>query len=116
MLIKPIAPKEYNRQADAQAYYRFVKESEAYLRDGKVKGCRQVFLLSYYLTGKVYDFYTQKVSTNEEEWTLRQFYDELFNYCFPVDYWMQLQRNLARCHQNERSVTEYSMNCMSSLT
>ena len=107
-LIKPIAPKDYDGQADARAYHRFVRESEAYLRDGKVKGRRRVFLLSYYLTGKAYDFYTQKVASNEEEWSLRQFYDELFNYCFPVDFRMQLRKSLARCHQNEKSVSEYT--------
>ena len=107
-LIKPIAPKEYDGQADARAYHRFVRESDAYLRDGKVKGRRRVFLLSYYLTGKAYDFYTQRVSSNEEEWTLRQFYDELFNFCFPIDYRMQLRKSLTRCHQNDKSVTEYT--------
>ena len=30
-LIKPIAPKEYDGQADPRAYHRFVRESEAYL-------------------------------------------------------------------------------------
>jgi hypothetical protein len=79
----------------------------AYLRDRKVEGPRQVFLLLYYLTGKAYDFYTQKVVSNEEEWGLRQFYGELFNYCFPVDFRMQLHRSLARCHQNDKSVSEY---------
>ena len=107
-LIKPIAPKEYDGQADARAYHRFVRESDAYLRDGKVRGSRRVFLLSYYLTGKAYDFYTQRVSSNEEEWTLRQFYDELFNFCFPIDYRMQLRKSLTRCHQNDKSVTEYT--------
>ena len=107
-IIKPIAPKDYDGQADPRAYHRFVRESEAYLRDGRVKGRRQVFLLSYYLTGKAYDFYTQRVSSNEEEWTLRQFYDELFNFCFPIDYRMQLRKNLARCHQNDKSVSEYT--------
>ena len=89
--IKPIPPKNYDGAADARAYHRFVRESEAYLRDGRVKGHRKVFLLSYYLNGKAYDFYTQKVSMNEEEWTLPQFYTELFNYCFPVDYRMQMR-------------------------
>ena len=65
VLIKPIAPKDYDGQADACSYYRFVRESEAYLWDGKVKGRRQIFLLSYYLTGKAYDFYTQKIASNE---------------------------------------------------
>ena len=107
-MIKPIAPKEYDGSADSQAYHRFVRESEAYLRDGKVKGQRKIFLLSYYLTNKAYDFYTQKVANDESNWTLGQFYDELFNYCFPVDYRMQLRRSLARCHQNEKTVSEYT--------
>lgn len=106
--IKPIAPKEYDGSADARAYHRFVRESEAYLRDGKVKGRRRIFLLSYYLTDKAYDFYTQKVANNESDWSLSMFYDELFNYCFPVDYRMQLRKTLARCHQNDKSVAEYT--------
>lgn len=106
-IIKPIAPTEYDGCADPRAYHRFVRESEAYLRDGRVKGSRKIFLLSYYLTGKAYDFYTQKVANDEGNWTLPQFYDELFNYSFPVDYRMQLRRKLARCHQNEKSVAEY---------
>ena len=106
--IKPIPPKEYDGATDVRAYHRFVRESDAYLRDGKVKGRRKVFLLSYYLTGKAYDFYTQKVAIEEEKWTVPQFYEELFNYCFPVDYRMQLRKTLARCHQNEKSVAEYT--------
>ena len=48
------------------------------------------------------------MSSNEEEWTLHQFYSELFNFCFPIDYRMQLRKNLARCHQNDKSVAEYT--------
>ena len=106
--IKPIPPKEYDGAAVVGAYHRFIRESDAYLRDGRVKGSRKIFLLSYYLTGKAYDFYTQKVSINEEQWTLAQFYEELFNFCFPVDYRMQLRKTLTRCHQNEKSVAEYA--------
>ena len=69
-----------------------------------MKGQRQVFLLSYYLTGKAYD----KVAMNEEHWNVPQFYEELFNYCFLVDYRMQLCKTLARCHQNDKSVAEYT--------
>ena len=107
-MIKPIPPKEYDGSADAQSYHRFVRESEAYLRDGKVRGRRRIFLLSYYLTDKAYDFYTQKVANHERDWTLTRFYDELFNYCFLVDYHLQLRKNLARCHQNEKSMAEFT--------
>ena len=107
-MIKPIALKEYNGGADARLYHHFVRESEAYLHDGKVKGRHQIFLLSYYLMDKAYDFYTQKVANDEVNWMLKRFYDELFNYCFLVDYRMQLRRTLTRCHQNEKSVAEYT--------
>ena len=73
-----------------------------------MKGHRKVFLLSYYLTGKAYDFYTQKVTINEDQWTVPQFYEELFNYCFPIDYRMQLRKTLMRCHQNDKSVSEHT--------
>ena len=102
LVIKPIAPEKYNGCADARSYHRFVRESEAYLCDGRVKGPRRIFLLSHYLTEKAYDFYTQKVANDEAFWSLSQFYDELFNYCFPVDYRMQVRKTLARCHQNEK--------------
>lgn len=66
-----------------------------------------MFLLSYYLSGKAYDFYVQKVTLNEEEWSLLEFYAELFNYCFPVDYQLQMQQALVQCHENDKSVSEY---------
>ena len=48
------------------------------------------------------------MAIDEERWTLSLFYEELFNYCFPVDYRMQLRRTLARCHQNDKSIAEYT--------
>ena len=108
IVIKPNAPKEYNGSADAQTYHRFVRESDVYLQDGKVKGRRRIFLLSHYFTDKAYDFYMQKLANNEAQQSLSQFYNELFNYCFPVDYRMQVRKSLARCHQNDKSVAEYT--------
>jgi len=60
--LKPIVPKEYDGLADAHAYNRFVTEGTAYVLDGRVPKKRQVFVLSYYLTGVAYDFCIQKVS------------------------------------------------------
>ena len=106
--IKPIPPEKYDRQADVRTYHWFMCESDAYLRDGKVWGTWKVFLLSYYLTGKAYNFYTQKVAINEEDWTVPQFYKGLFDFCFLVDYWMQLRKTLAHCHQNDKTGRVYT--------
>ena len=48
------------------------------------------------------------MTINEEDWIVPEFYTALFDYCFPVDYRMQLQKMLARCHQNDKSVAEYT--------
>jgi hypothetical protein len=65
-------------------------EGMAYLVDGKVKHWQQVFVLSYYLKGKAYDFYTQSVN---EQWTM---FESMFDYCFPVNYQTEQQDKLKR--------------------
>lgn len=88
---KAIPPKEYNGKADARAYHRFMKEGMAYLEDAKVQPKRYAYTLSCYLTGRAYDFYTQKVSMTEDRWTLNNFFTEMFNYCFPSNYRTQMR-------------------------
>jgi len=105
--LKPIAPKEYDGSADARAYNRFVMEGTTYVFDGRVPRNRRVFVLSYYLDGVAYDFYTQKVSMNFADWTLQQFFEELYNYCFPVNYRMEQRLMLKRCFQNDKKVSAY---------
>ena len=105
---KAIKPNEYDGAADPRAYHRFIKESSAYLEDSGISRKRQCFALSYFLTDKAYDFYQQKVSMTEEKWTLEEFYTELFNFCFPINYRMEMRKKLDRLFQKEKSVNEYA--------
>ena len=59
--MKVFKPKHYNGDANARAYHRFVKESNAYVKDNRIKPKHRAFALSYFLDGKAYDFYIQKV-------------------------------------------------------
>ena len=47
--------------------YHFEKENLVYIREGKIKPKRQVFILSYYLKGRAYNYYTQRVAAMEIE-------------------------------------------------
>jgi len=107
-LLKPIPPVEYDGAADARAYHRFVTEGTDYVTSGKVRKNRYAFVLSYYLKGKAYDFYTQSVSLNPHEWTLKEFFVQLFYYCFPSDYRSELREKLRKCFQNNKNVSEYA--------
>ncbi|KAJ3851616.1 hypothetical protein EV368DRAFT_65609 [Lentinula lateritia] len=90
-LIKPILPNEYDGSANAEKYHCFVLEGLQYCKEGHVPEDERVFLLSHYLTGKAHSFFTQKVSKNHEQWKLKDFFEELFNFCFPMNY-CSLQR------------------------
>lgn len=107
MTLKPLVPKEYNGAADSRAYYRFLTEGAAYVTDGKVAPDRQVFILSYYLTDKAYDYYTQKVALNNDQWTLTSFFEGLFNYCFPLSFRSDQRKRLRRTFQNDKTVSAY---------
>jgi len=61
-MIKPKQPKDYDGAADARSFHRFVTEGTDYVISGKVSPRRRVFVLSYHLKGKAYDFYTQQVA------------------------------------------------------
>ena len=107
--IKPILPKDYDGLSDPRLYHRFVSKSDSYICNGKVNQNRQIWAVAYRLEGKAYDFYMQKVADNKEEWMLHEFYVKLFNYCFPIDYRMQMQKKLNRCYQGDnKTITEYA--------
>ncbi|KAF9470906.1 hypothetical protein BDN70DRAFT_820718, partial [Pholiota conissans] len=106
-LIKPIAPKPYDGSPDARAFTRFVTEGTAYVLDGNVKKNRRVFVLSYYLTGRAYDFYTQKIAMSFDTVELQEFFDKLFDYCFPINYRTEVRKKLERTYQNNRPVMAY---------
>ena len=93
--------------ADACSYHCFVTEATEYVTTGKVCQNKQVFVLSYYLESKAYDFFTQKVSMNYQHWTLWEFFEQMFNYYFPVNYRMAQRQKLKKCFQNEKAVSEY---------
>ncbi|KAG6863852.1 hypothetical protein C0993_010142, partial [Termitomyces sp. T159_Od127] len=106
-LIKPTPPDKYGGQADLHAFHKFLTHGTAYVKYGYVEHRRQVMVLSKFLTGRAYTFYTQQVSINPERWTLQKFFTELFNYCFPIDFRNQQRTKLSNFSQGNRSVREY---------
>jgi hypothetical protein len=66
--LKLIPPKIYDRSANARLYHWFIWESKLYHQNRKVRGTWwKVFMLSHFLKGKAYNFYTQNVAIDEQE-------------------------------------------------
>ncbi|KAG0693469.1 hypothetical protein DFH29DRAFT_964018, partial [Suillus ampliporus] len=105
--LKPIHPAEYDGTVDSRAFHRFLTEGTTYVEDGNVPRKRRVFVLSHYLKGKAHDFYVRQVSDRPSEWRLDEFFTELFNYCFPLDFRTKQRKKLYRCYQGDKRVRDY---------
>jgi len=79
----------------------------AYVEDGKVSSKKKVFILSHFLKGKAHEFYIREVSGDPYRWRLHDFFTELFNYCFPINFHTKQREKLKRCFQNDKSVRDY---------
>ncbi|KAL7284496.1 hypothetical protein ACG7TL_001787 [Trametes sanguinea] len=105
--LKPREPKPYNGAAEVQVFHRFVQEMTAYIDGYQLPASRHAITISWFLTGKAYEFYLNTVSDRPRDWTLRGILIELFNYCFPIDFRQRMREKLARASQGNRSVREY---------
>ncbi|KIN97118.1 hypothetical protein M404DRAFT_66926, partial [Pisolithus tinctorius Marx 270] len=56
---------------------------------------------------KVYEFYVCEVSSDPYKWRLSDFFTELFNYCFLIDFRMCQQGKLQSCYQNSKTIKNY---------
>jgi hypothetical protein len=54
-----------------------------------------------------FPIYVRKVSGDPYRWRLKEFFTELFNYCFPINFRMKQREKLNRCYQNDKTVREY---------
>jgi hypothetical protein len=106
-ILKPVPPMVYDGEVDPRAFHRFITEGTAYVKDGRVRSKARVFTLSRYLTGKAHEFYIREVARDPYRWRLPEFFTELFNHCFPVNYRTELRAKLKRCYQNDKTVRAY---------
>ncbi|KAF9023657.1 hypothetical protein BDZ89DRAFT_907906, partial [Hymenopellis radicata] len=107
-LLKPDPPEKYNGAADLRAFMKFVTDGTAYVRDGRVPKNSRVLKLSRYLTGTAHDFYMSSVSDDPKAWRLKQFFIELYNYCFPLTFRLDQRRKLERTFQDNKTVRQYT--------
>ncbi|KIO05447.1 hypothetical protein M404DRAFT_68327, partial [Pisolithus tinctorius Marx 270] len=56
---------------------------------------------------KAHEFYVREVSGDPYKWRLSDFFTELFNYCFPIDFRMRQREKLQSCYQNSKTVKNY---------
>ncbi len=107
-LLKPIPPEKYDGSPHPQTFFRFTNQAMDYVNDGRVPLERQISIISHFLTGKAFEFYACEASLNPTRWDVNEFFEALFDYCFPPDFRSQQRRKLHRFHQGTLTVREYA--------
>ncbi|KAI0374722.1 hypothetical protein BV20DRAFT_919229, partial [Pilatotrama ljubarskyi] len=106
--LKPEKPEPYDGRPDAQVFHKFMHQTIEYLSAFDIDKRMLASHVSNYLKGNAYKFWVTTVeSRSPHKWTLRKLFIELFNYCFPVDYRLQMREKLKRSEQGNHTVREY---------
>ncbi|CAA7268277.1 unnamed protein product [Cyclocybe aegerita] len=112
---KPLSltpPDKYHSDADPLKFYRYVNQCERFCCEAGLPMQDRIPKCADSLAGKAYKFYTTSVSMDAHLWTMRQFFNELFNYCFPPDFHLKQCARLDGFKQNNMKVTEYAAELM----
>ncbi|KAJ3978410.1 hypothetical protein F5890DRAFT_1560391, partial [Lentinula detonsa] len=108
MKIKPLKPTEiFEGTANLRSFQRNMREIIAYLEDGRVPEYRQVEVASRFLKGKAYTFFERVCGENASEWTLKKFYEKLYDFAFPIDFRTEQRRKLVSLQQRNRRVRDH---------
>ncbi|KAG6876586.1 hypothetical protein C0993_002047 [Termitomyces sp. T159_Od127] len=105
--INPMPPNTYDGTAEVQQFMQFMSNCTLYLKHGRVSSRRQVLVISQFLKGRAWRFYSREVSLDPESWSIDKFFQELFNDCFPVNFRNQQRNKLNNYHQGKQSVRDY---------
>ncbi|KAG6876460.1 hypothetical protein C0993_002923 [Termitomyces sp. T159_Od127] len=92
--VKPIPPEKYDGASDVQKFMQFMNQCSTYLTDGYVEKRRHITVVASFLTGKAWNFYSCEVLRRPASWNLERFFKELFNGCFPSDFYNRQQNKL----------------------
>ncbi|TFK60599.1 hypothetical protein BDN72DRAFT_750828, partial [Pluteus cervinus] len=106
-LVKPPPPEEYDGAANQQAFVKFLTDANIWLNVGRVPEDQKVLMLSRYLKKKAHTFYMQEVAIKPSKWKLKDFFVELFNYCFPVTFRSTQREKMENCRQGGRTVRDF---------
>ncbi|EIN09698.1 hypothetical protein PUNSTDRAFT_133473 [Punctularia strigosozonata HHB-11173 SS5] len=105
--VKPEPPTVYDGRDDLDAFQRYVEESVEYLIDGMISRERHVAKIGHFLEEEA-QMFVKRVVKQPERWSVHQFFNELFNYCFPDGFLNAIRDRWQNCQQLESSVKVYA--------
>ena len=94
--VKPDPPFVYDGEPNFMTYQEWVLKVKDWLCHGYVWWKHRVSQLKKYLSGQTFLFFMWDVVHEPQKWTLAQFLENLFDYCFPTNF-RQVQQERFGC-------------------
>ena len=104
-LMKPVKPTPYNKSRDPMIFSIFVQQVTLYLDSYCIPMGGYPATVAQFLKGQAYCYYANTLAKDPERWDLCSILVGLFNYCFPIDFYMQICQKLEVSSQGELFVT-----------
>jgi hypothetical protein len=104
---KPDPPSKYSGEPIFNKYERWVYESRQWVKQSYIRRKLRVERLSKYLDGRAHTWYMRNVARDAKKWSMNDFFIELFNYSFPIDYRTTQRRKFHKFEQRSHTIREY---------
>ncbi|KDQ22484.1 hypothetical protein PLEOSDRAFT_1087106 [Pleurotus ostreatus PC15] len=105
--LKPVAPTVYKGEPIVATFNRWMRESVNFLEDAQVEPSKQIRMVARYTEGKAHTYYLNVIADHEEEWSLEDYFRDIFDACFPSNFCESQRRRLYRFRRDTLTVKEY---------
>ncbi|KAG2050016.1 hypothetical protein BDR06DRAFT_892666, partial [Suillus hirtellus] len=106
--LKHEPPFTYNGEANTSTFKKWVREVRDWRDRARLSTKQTISMIGKYLGGNAYRFYECDVLDLKKKYMLTNFFKQLFNDSFPMDFrMMQCQKFLECCQEGKQGVQDY---------
>ncbi|KAJ7764778.1 hypothetical protein B0H16DRAFT_1883392 [Mycena metata] len=104
---KPAPPFVYNGEPVFNTIERWTYEARDWTSESYIRPKMRVSRVSKYLGGNALTWYMRVVAKDAKKWTLKKFFEALFNHCFPVDFRSLQRKKFQNFAQRGHPIKQY---------
>ena len=94
-------PSTYDGQPDLAVFDKWTYEVSHWAKLNKYRDVTALGMLVAHVSGEAGHFFMDYVAGEEDTWTLKEMYEALFDYCFPMDFKDRLRAKLSQSVQGK---------------
>jgi hypothetical protein len=101
-------PFTYQGEPNATTFEIWIREVHEWKSWARLSTHQSIRMLGKYLGSQAYKFFEHDVLDLRKNYSLTEFFEHLFDYIFPPDFWMLQRLKFSECHQDSKqSVRDY---------